>query len=211
MSRRRWTEADLKLLRDLYPTTPAKDLAIALDRDIGSVYKRCHLLVLSKSPEFLASVASGRLMPGEQRGLATRFKPGQVPWSKGRTGIRMHPATEFKRGVMPHNHLPVGSVVMATIGWLKIKLAEPKHWELLHLFEWQRAHGPIPKGMAVRHKDGDRQNCAVENLELVSRAEIMRKNSLHTMPLQLQDLSRLKGVLTRTINRKEREAHEQDH
>ena len=211
-ARRAWSKADDALLRELYPTMPAKALAERLGRAVSAIYKRCWHLKLSKSPEFLASAASGRTMPGEQRGAATRFQPGNKPWTLGRLGIRMAQHTEFKKGSVPHNHLPVGTVVMATIGYLKVKLAEPKTWALLHRHNWEQANGPIPPGHNLVFKDGNRRNCAVENLELVDRREWMRRNSMHQMPPELQELSRLKGVLNRTITHQEKKRNgHQDH
>src|ERR1035437_5451807 len=49
---------------------------------------------------------------------------------------------------------------------------------LLHRRVWSDAHGPIPAGMHVHHRDGDWRNNALENLELVvprpHRADHMR-------------------------------------
>lgn len=202
--KRLWSPADDALLRELYPHMPAKALGERLGRNVHAIYKRCWHLNLSKSPEFLASVASGRLMPGEHRSEATQFRPGNKPWTLGRLGVRMSRQSEFKLGSVPHNHMPVGTVVMATIGYLKIKIAEPKVWALLHRHNWEQAHGPIPAGFNLRFIDGDRRNCALANLELLERAEMMRRNSIHTMPPELRELSRLKGVLNRTITQREK-------
>ena len=38
---------------------------------------------------------------------------------------------------------------------------------LAHHLEWERHNGPVPAGMQVHHKDEDRQNNSIENLELV--------------------------------------------
>lgn len=45
------------------------------------------------------------------------------------------------------------------------------HQPLLHREIWKAANGEIPAGMLVHHKDGDRGNYALENLQLVSRRE----------------------------------------
>ena len=37
------------------------------------------------------------------------------------------------------------------------------------LLVWEEAHGPVPKGMMIYFKDGDRTNCELENLMLVER------------------------------------------
>lgn len=45
---------------------------------------------------------------------------------------------------------------------------------LLHRRVWSDAHGPIPPGMSVHHKDGDWRNNSLDNLELLPADEHMR-------------------------------------
>lgn len=42
----------------------------------------------------------------------------------------------------------------------------------LHRFMWETFKGPIPKGLVIDHLDGDRENCAIWNLE----AKTQKKN-----------------------------------
>lgn len=42
---------------------------------------------------------------------------------------------------------------------------------LLHHAIWEEVHGPIPSGHVLRFKDGNSANCALDNLELLSRSE----------------------------------------
>lgn len=37
----------------------------------------------------------------------------------------------------------------------------------LHKLVWQRANGPVPNGFQLHFKDGNKENCHIENLELV--------------------------------------------
>lgn len=39
---------------------------------------------------------------------------------------------------------------------------------------WEKAHGPIPKGFHVHHKDGNERNDAVNNLELMNGRDHLR-------------------------------------
>ena len=54
------------------------------------------------------------------------------------------------------------------------------NWRQLHLIMWEEAHGPIPKGHLVIFKDGNRQNCVLENMALITQAEnaVMNKQGL---------------------------------
>lgn len=49
-----------------------------------------------------------------------------------------------------------------------------KRWKEKHRLVWEQAHGKIPKGMSIIFLDNDRQNCALENLAMVSKAEVVR-------------------------------------
>lgn len=40
-----------------------------------------------------------------------------------------------------------------------------------HRLVWERAHGPIPDGLLVHHKDDSKRNNDLSNLELMTHAE----------------------------------------
>ena len=78
-----------------------------------------------------------------------------------------------------NNHRPVGTVVMTTDGYLKRKIREPNVWEFVHRAEYEKHYGPIPEGMVVIFKDGNRGNCDIRNLKLISAAENAQLNRRH--------------------------------
>jgi len=41
---------------------------------------------------------------------------------------------------------------------------------------WINYHGAIPKGMDIHHKDGDKDNNEIENLEMLSRSEHLKRH-----------------------------------
>jgi HNH endonuclease len=47
----------------------------------------------------------------------------------------------------------------------------------LHHVVWEEHNGPIPQGHKVCFKDGDSLNCAIENLELLTNSEQVRKHA----------------------------------
>jgi len=50
-------------------------------------------------------------------------------------------------------------------------------WKPLHIYNWEKTNGKIPKGHCLWFKNGDTMNCELSNLELITRAENMNRNS----------------------------------
>ncbi len=109
-------------------------------------------------------------------GRDTKFKPGQTSHNKGKRGVSYSEATQFKPGHKPASMLPVGSEVMSSDGYLKIKIADPNYWIYTHVFIWERHNGPVPKGHVIIFGDQDRLNFGIDNLILVSRAQLLQLN-----------------------------------
>lgn len=120
-------------------------------------------------------------------GLTGRFEKGHVPPNKGRKGF-VAPGSEkgwFRSGHQPWDTAPLGAVVTKGDGYLWKKIDDKacnsrNNWRQLHLILWEEAHGPIPKGHLVIFKDGNKQNCVLENLAMISQSEnaVMNKNGL---------------------------------
>lgn len=91
-----------------------------------------------------------------------------------KSGERRGIATEFKRGRMPENKLPVGAVRIrqqrgdAPRAWVKV--SEPNGWMPRAVWVWIEYAGPIPNGFVVHHLDGDTLHDTITNLALVIRA-----------------------------------------
>jgi hypothetical protein len=201
-SRRRfWTTAEESRLRALYPNTPMPELMSQLDRPKAAIYGKAKDLGLKRSAEFLEGEHSGRLRRGGSQGTSTRFQKGHSSWNKGKPFVAggRSVETQFAGGRIPHNHVPVGTEVMATDGYLKIKVAEPNAWEWTDRRNWEAAHGPIPAGQLLVFRNGDHTNCSVENLELITRGELMRRNTIHRYPEALKSTIRQLSKLKRAI------------
>ncbi len=135
-----------------------------------------------------------------------RFNKGHIPWNKGKhhasTGNSLK--TQFKKGQKPKNHRPVGSTRITKDGYIEIKIAEGmRQWRLLHREVWKKHHGSYPtKGQALIFIDGNKRNCDILNLRLVSRTELMSINSVHNYPKEIVQLIQLRGAIQRKINGK---------
>lgn len=88
-------------------------------------------------------------------------------------GQRMSPKSEFKKGNIPHNTVPVGTEVIRRDGYIQVKFTEDRkparyNWKLKHLLVWEKANGPVPPGGRIVFINGNRQDCSLVNLRLVS-------------------------------------------
>jgi len=221
MSGRLWTEAENRELSSRYPNEPTYKIASDMNRSERSVYARAYGLGLKKSDAYLASPDAGRIRPGSKRGGAHRFKKGHKTWNKGthwKAGGRSA-KTRFKKGHLSGRALeqlqPVGAerVTKDGIRQRKIKSDGQPHrrWKSIHQIVWESENGPVPKGHLVVFKNGDRSDIHIENLELITRSENMRRNSYLTRyPKEVADVIRLRGALNRKINNRSKQ-HEKQH
>lgn len=99
---------------------------------------------------------------------ATSFKKGNKYCSH-----KNGEATRFKKGEKPLTYKPVGSEYLdKSKGLLMIKVAEPNKWITKNKFVWEKHNGPVPKGYVVITLDGDKTNCAIDNLAIVTRGQL---------------------------------------
>lgn len=106
-------------------------------------------------------------------GLTGRFEKGCIPPNKGKKGWHA-PGSEkgwFKKGSVPWNKLSVGSEIIDTDGYLRVKVAEPNVWKFKHRMVWEKHHGKVPPGHVITFLDGNKTNCELANLCLISTAE----------------------------------------
>lgn len=218
--RHRWSPQDLLTLRIGYPDLPTKLIAQHLGISEHRVYAMASACGLRKSAAFHADAKlSGRFDKLSRAGEAFRFQKGQAPANKGlrRPGWapgRMR-ATQFKKGVLNGRAAqllqPIGSYRVNADGYLdrKVRSDGPpqRRWVAVHRLVWQEAHGPIPANHVVVFRAGchttDVARITDSVLELVSRQELMRRNSYHTnLPPELARIVQLRGAIQRQINKR---------
>lgn len=198
MSRQKWFDAELAILRQHYPHRRTADLCALLPgRDEKSVYAKAHSMGLKKTAAYLATEHSGRIQ-------------------RGRTDTRLV-ATQFKPGQRPHTWQPVGSYRLNKDGHLQRKVSDApgnasRRWRGVAELVWCEANGPLPKGHMVVFKAGRFSNqvehITLDAVECITLAENMRRNSRHNLPPEVNQLVAIKGAITRQVNRITREAQE---
>ena len=204
----KWTQEEIEILSRLYPNHYAREIAGILGRGISSIHCKARDLGIESSREKIQR--AGYEASKSPASIAARFQNGSVPLNKGKKVspeiyAKMQP-TMFKKGQTPVNHRDVGSERVNVDGYIEIKVAEPNRWRLKHRVIWEQVNGAIPKGFNVQFKNHNRQDCRIENLYLISKAEQMAKeNSFYAKyPKEIQEIIRLKGVVNRAIHKAEK-------
>lgn len=208
---------EIRTIRALYPHVPTVELARMIGRSLGSLGGIVQKLGLHKSAAYLASPLACRLRRGDNVGAAFRFRKGRAPANKGLRRPGWHAGrmreTWFKPGERGIRWVPIGSTRMVD-GYQYTKIRDVRstksgegfvpytvNWKPTHVLLWQKAHRRrIPRGHALVFRNGDRTEIRLGNLELVTRRELMRRNSVHNLPKPLADVIQLRGALMRQIN-----------
>ena len=170
-----WTpELDAWLIAN-YAERSNADLAEWLHRSPRAIQLRAHKLGVQKSPEF-----------AEKQRKANQFRKGHTPFNKGREmrywmspeGVerssrgRFAPGTTRDDNPNSRKNKPIGHEKMYSDGYIWVITEHGRVQKHRHI--WEQAYGPIPPNHCIRFKDGDRTNCALDNLYMVSRADHAR-------------------------------------
>ncbi len=194
MAHRPWTADEEARLRSLYPDTPNRVIADRLGRTEPAILNRAIKLGLRKAADYCNP---------------SQLQAGNTPWNKGLKGWQAggrSAETRFRQGNKPHTWHPIGHERITRDGYLERKTADSgitRHdYRPVHHLLWIEAHGPIPAGHAVGFRDGDKTNIKIDNLELIHRAELMQRNSVHRLPKPVAKAVQLMGALRRQINQR---------
>ena len=154
---------------------------------------------LSTSPD---EIKAWRARTKNPRTTPSRFQKGHTPFSKGKKWDEyMSPEsqarsrmTTFKKGDTPHNTQPLGSISIMVGYWvMKVSHTGNQHqkWKFLHRLLWEKEKGPIPKGMNVVFRNGDRNDIRMENLMLMDRKEMARYTPMDDSEPEMQRFSEI--------------------
>lgn len=217
--RRVWTPDRIAQLRGLYATRSAQECAELMGLTYKQVVHGVKRAGLRKSREWKVA----RMRAAHQQGIAggqhTRFAAGHATWNAGMHGLdiggkrtRFQPGQRNGRSAQLWR--PIGSESIDAYGYPIRKVADTGHkptdWRWIHHLVWEAAGREIPPGHALTFRDGDKRNAALDNLELLSRAELMARNTVHRYPEHIVKAVQALGVLNRQINRRTRAAQPED-
>lgn len=173
-TQKRWPKGMYEFIRDNSWGVSSKEMAERVNEKFGTNFTQYQM-------------KSFRQRNRIKSGLTGWYQKGHPPGNKGKkleeyvgqeraAEIRKRMApTQFKKGERPLNEMPLGSIVVNSAGYkLRKRSMEGtlwERWEFLHRALWEEAHGPIPDGMVVIFKDGNKSNCELSNLMLISKRE----------------------------------------
>lgn len=221
--RKVWNSFEEEIVRQLYHTATNEEIGNLVDATAIQVFRKASQMGLKKPREWYQTVGAKTIKTEASK--ATRFQKGMVPWNKGVKGSTgNHPnsvRTQFKKGAMSgaaqHNYRPIGSTRISKDGYLERKINDThpvpaRRWVGVHRLVWEAVHGPIPEGHIVVFKSGmktiDPDLITIDRLELISKAENMRRNTLHRFPKELARAIQMRGALNRKINEAQRQRSE---
>lgn len=196
---RKFSPEEDAFLKNNYLSVPAKRMAKMLGRCEGTARQRMKLLGIIVPPEVV-----------EKFKQDSYIKKGNISFNKGKKqseymtaeAIKRTKKTRFKKGNLPHNTKSKNGVISIR---KDAKTKRPyKHirvsigkWKMLHVVKWETKHGKVPRGKIVVFKDGNSMNCALKNLQLMTREENMKRNTIHRYPDELKQVIRLNNKLKR--------------
>jgi hypothetical protein len=200
-----WSWEEVQELKAVYPHMRTPDIAIAFGRTRTMISNKALGLGLRKTAAFLSAQGARLTIVG----MAHRFRKGQVSHNKGLRRPGWAPGrmaeTQFKKGVRAgvalQNYKPIGSERVSAYGIIERKINDASRWKPVHHIVWEDANGPIAEGHIVIFKDGNLRNIDIANLEMISRAENMRRNTCHRYPKEIALAIQLRGALNRRINK----------
>lgn len=188
-----YTPKEDHILRTYYANTNNICIGSIIGRTNRSVQARGFILGLKKSKAFFKRTA--------KKG---QFKKGNVPFNKGlkqssymsKESIEKTKKGRFKKGDLPHNTKPIGYERIDKKGdYTYIKVEGKRKAVLKQRYIYSQKYGKIPPNHTICFKDGNKQNFDIDNLECVSREELMTRNTIHRYPKNLQlTLKRIKKL-----------------
>jgi hypothetical protein len=206
MKRNFYTEQEIKFLTDNYSDMKTADIAAIMNRPIWSINSKSYELGLKKSFKHMKALLEIEAEKLRSSGIRHQFKKGQPSHNKGKKMpaelYEKVKGTMFKPGHKPGNTKKVGAIRIDHEGYTYVKLSDA-NWVLKHRHVWEQVNGAVPANHVVIFKDNNMHNFDINNLQVISQADNMLRNTIHQYPEQIQELIKLKNKLKKKINEKQ--------
>lgn len=199
------TNKEKAFIAESYLTMTLSEMASKLNRSIGAVHKHMKRNGLSLPADIMLQ----RMQRGHvnlQLGESYRFKNGNTQANKGTKGMVKPNSGSFKKGNIPVNVRRDGDERVSVDGYVEVRVSAGV-WRLKHRMVWEQAKGPIPVGYNIIFEDGNKLNCDIDNLRMVTDAELMQSNTIMRYPANLRAAMKNVKKLKRTIERYEKHDH----
>ena len=152
MGAKHWTETELEFIKRNYKMFTTQQLADMIGKSFSATSHMKARLNLSKGFTFKGKYNRNE----EHRKKMSSVKEGKDPFS-GDKILRKRQADKLRTGWKREDGYKGSSINGRS--------------ELEHRRVWRKAFGEIPKGFHIHHKNGDKKDNRLENLELISASE----------------------------------------
>jgi hypothetical protein len=201
-----WTKQEIKFITDNYSDMNTADIATILNRPLSGVYGKAYTMGLKKSKDYMTKLLAIESVKLKELGKTYQFKIGNVPYNYGQKMSTILyekcQKTMFKKGQKPHNRRKEGEESKSTDGYTYVKIAD-NDWRLKHRVIWEKINGPIPDDHIIVFKDNNLTNFDINNLQLITKADNMLRNTIHQYPQPIQEIIKLNNKLKKQINAKQ--------
>ncbi|HEY3348084.1 MAG TPA: HNH endonuclease signature motif containing protein [Nitrospirota bacterium] len=183
-SLRIFTKEQARYIEEKYKEMTEAEVTASLNKEFGTGYRQSQIAAFINNHKILS-------------GRTGFFEKGHQPFNKGTKGFMKSNSGTFVKGHIPGNQKPLWSErIDSKDGFIQIKVPErdphtgfPTRYKHKHVWIWEQANGLIPENHVVAFKDGNKLNCSLDNLMLITRAELLYLNqyNYHDIPAELRD------------------------
>ena len=181
MNKRRYTIEQIEWLRQR-ATTPRAELTRLYNIEFNEYRTKIQIISLCKNHK----ISTGRCNGVGGKGFKLNYS--------------------FIKGHISYNIKPIGATrICSKDKIVYIKTAYPNVWRPLHRDLLVKYYGELPKGMVVKFKNScDKLNPSLDNLELITRLELLYLNELcydKQPDVVMPTLSLVAKIKTKIVNR----------
>ncbi len=199
MGHKPFTKNEDKYIKENYLTITIGNLSKQLGRSYFGVRNAMKRMGLVLPQDIL-----------EARKSMCWIKKGSISFNKGKKqteymskeAIARSIPFRFQKQHLPHNVKYDGYEHLTKDGYIEVRVALRKY-VLKHKLIWEAANGKIPPKHCIWYKDGNKQNVTLDNLEMISQAENLRRNqeSFRSLPPEIQEAQGLINKINRKIKK----------